>query len=128
MRPRGNPPTPRARSRAIDPDEMTSNAILSVNSPIFMMEPLPNCRSICARALLRATAFSSAMILRSLGCRDKSDGIAPECHLRGTRFDPAQGRLIESDASFIHPFALADNRTCVRLSLLKRLYLFKLSL
>ena len=39
--------------------ESTSNDMRSWKSPILMIEPLPNCRSICARALLRATCRSS---------------------------------------------------------------------
>ncbi len=81
---------------------MTSNDILSENSPIFMMEPLPNCRSICARALVRATAFSSAMILR-FRLRDEyaTDSIAPKCHLRGTPFPESIRRLRNAARRYI---------------------------
>src|SRR5580700_1767229 len=60
MRPRGNPPTPNAKSSAIEPVRTTSNAIRSWKSPIRMIEPLPNCRSICASALVRASCRSSS--------------------------------------------------------------------
>src|SRR5699024_8362722 len=46
----GRPPTPRAASRATDPVGMTSTGG-RVSSPRRMIEPLPNWRSICARAL-----------------------------------------------------------------------------
>src|SRR5579871_6785303 len=63
MRPRGNPPTPSARSSAIDPLGTISNAMRSWKSPIRMIEPLPNCRSICASAFVKATCRSSSVAI-----------------------------------------------------------------
>src|SRR5437660_107411 len=57
-RPRGNPPTPRAASRDSDPDEIASSAALLSMPPSRMMEPLPNCFSICDTARSRARLFS----------------------------------------------------------------------
>src|SRR6186997_2800670 len=45
IRPRGTPPTPTARSSAIDPVGIESTACRSA-VPSFMMEPRPNCFSI----------------------------------------------------------------------------------
>src|SRR5438552_47371 len=57
-RPLGNPPTPRAASRESDPDEIASNAALLSMPPSRMMDPLPNCFSICDTARSRARLFS----------------------------------------------------------------------
>ena len=57
----GTPPTPRARSREKAPVEMAEMAML-VRSPIRMMEPLPNCFSICDNAAASALdLFSSTL-------------------------------------------------------------------
>ena len=45
IRPRGSPPIPKARSRAVAPVEIASTAMW-LFSPIRMTEPLPNCFSI----------------------------------------------------------------------------------
>ncbi len=45
IRPRGMPPTPSARSRAIEPVGMKSTCCRAV-APSFMIEPVPNCFSI----------------------------------------------------------------------------------
>ena len=63
-RPRGMPPTPRAASKEIDPVEMTEIGTTASLLPSFMMEPLPNCFSICEMAVSTArvfSVFSSAM-------------------------------------------------------------------
>src|SRR5438094_2873559 len=57
-RPRGNPPTPRAASRESDPEEIASSAALLSMPPSRMMDPLPNCFSICDTARSRARLFS----------------------------------------------------------------------
>src|SRR5437899_3629789 len=57
MRPRGKPPTPSARSTAIEPVEMTS-IFSSAAAPSFMIEPFPNCFSICRIAWSIARVFS----------------------------------------------------------------------
>ena len=45
IRPRGMPPTPSARSSAIDPVGMKSTCWRET-APSFMIEPVPNCFSI----------------------------------------------------------------------------------
>ena len=67
IRPRGMPPTPRARSSAIEPVGITSIAWMAAE-PSFMIEPVPNCFSIARiaadTALPRsAWARSSALSL-----------------------------------------------------------------
>src|SRR3989441_4184798 len=57
MRPRGKPPTPSARSTAIEPVEMTS-IFSSAAAPSFMIEPFPTCFSIGRIAWSIARAFS----------------------------------------------------------------------
>src|SRR5216684_5895173 len=64
-RPRGNPPTPSAMSRPNDPVETTWMPCRAWES-IFMMEPLPNCFSIWARAACSALALPSSMTFPSL--------------------------------------------------------------
>ena len=56
-RPRGIPPTPSAASTASEPVGMT-NMTCSGWSPSRMIEPLPNCRSICVSAVSTARHFS----------------------------------------------------------------------
>src|SRR2546428_703176 len=58
MRPRGKPPTPSARSTAIEPVEITS-IFSSAAAPSFMIEPFPNCFSICRIAWSIARVRSS---------------------------------------------------------------------
>src|SRR5690554_1310771 len=69
MRPRGTPPMPRARSRASAPVGMTET-FCAAASPIFMMAPLPNCRSIwpsaMSSALSRSTSRSFLTLLRTV--------------------------------------------------------------
>src|SRR5215813_1604393 len=63
-RPRGTPPTPSAASNEIDPVEMTEIGTTASLVPSFMMEPFPNCFSICEMAVSTArflSVFSSAM-------------------------------------------------------------------
>ena len=62
IRPRGMPPTPRAISRSMQPVGMAEMFRLAELSPSFMMAPLPNCFSICARAISRAFSLSSIAI------------------------------------------------------------------
>jgi hypothetical protein len=56
-RPRGIPPTPRAASTAREPVGITAIGT-SGWSPNRMMEPFPNWRSICVRAVSTARHFS----------------------------------------------------------------------
>src|SRR4029077_14920172 len=74
-RPRGYPPTPRAASSEIDPDEIASRAALLSILPRRMMDHLPNCFSVCDTARSRARLFSvlssaikSFLLLASLLC------------------------------------------------------------
>jgi hypothetical protein len=62
MRPRGTPPTPSAASTPIDPVEIE---LMAANSfaPRRMIEPLPNCRSICVSALSAAFSLSVGMAM-----------------------------------------------------------------
>src|ERR687890_547413 len=70
MRPLGTPPTPRARSRARAPVGMEATFGRS-SSPMRMIEPFPNCRSIwetaASIALLLSNASSNADVRRLIG-------------------------------------------------------------
>src|SRR5438477_11631519 len=61
IRPRGTPPTPSARSSAIEPVGMTSIAWIEAD-PSFMIEPRPNCFSIARMAA--STAFPRSAVAR----------------------------------------------------------------
>src|SRR5215470_7511753 len=61
-RPRGKPPTPSAASKEIAPVEMTEIGTIASFEPSRMIDPLPNCFSICERARSIARDFSSAML------------------------------------------------------------------
>ncbi len=58
--PRGNPPTPSATSSARHPVEITLIPGLT-DWPSFIIEPLPNCFSICSKAISRAFSFSNSL-------------------------------------------------------------------
>src|ERR1700691_3204964 len=60
-RPRGKPPTPSAASKEMDPVEITAMGTIASFDPRRMIEPLPNCFSICAKANSIALPRSSAM-------------------------------------------------------------------
>ena len=62
IRPRGMPPTPRARSSAIEPVGIVSSTSFS-REPSFMIAPRPNCFSIVARAA--STALPRSAVARS---------------------------------------------------------------
>ena len=62
IRPRGMPPTPSARSSAIEPVGIVSRTSFS-RDPSFMIAPRPNCFSIVARAA--STALLRSAVLRS---------------------------------------------------------------
>jgi hypothetical protein len=64
-RPRGRPPIPSAMSSASDPVDTASTAIVAF-SPIFMIEPLPNCLSIWASAMSSALSRSIVLPLRGV--------------------------------------------------------------
>jgi len=50
-RPFGNPPTPSAASNEMQPVEIDCTPAVSIRSPRRMMDPLPNCFSICVKAM-----------------------------------------------------------------------------
>ena len=58
--PRGTPPTPSATSSPSEPVDMAGTRTATASSPMRMMAPFPNCRSIWATALSRALSFSTA--------------------------------------------------------------------
>src|SRR5262245_31645485 len=60
-RPRGKPPTPSAASNEIAPVEITEIGTIASFEPNRIIEPLPNCFSICANAKSIARFRSSAM-------------------------------------------------------------------
>ena len=75
-----------------------------------MIEPLPNCRSIWASALDRATAFSSAMMLRSADCCRcrirRYRAVVPDAWQRANRRSPVDPTLLRAGkgASLPIPF------------------------
>ena len=86
MRPRGNPPTPSARSRAIDPDEMTSNAIRSwklahLHDRALTELPLDLREGVAEGDLLFVLRHR---LLRFRRCVVATMYRRSECHLRGT--------------------------------------------
>src|SRR5208283_3470856 len=73
-RPRGMPPTPSAASNEMDPVEITEMGTTASLVPSFMIEPLPNCFSICEIATSTArlfSVFSSATIAAPGQPRDR---------------------------------------------------------
>src|SRR4051794_10662808 len=75
IRPRGMPPTPSARSSDSAPVEMASTRTLASSSPMRMIEPLPNWRSIWESAPFRAASRAFAAFSCSLSikpCSSKS--------------------------------------------------------
>jgi len=58
-----NAPTPRAASKLMDPVEITAMGSSASLDPSRTMDPLPNCFSICARAISTALLRSSAMAI-----------------------------------------------------------------
>src|SRR3954452_533068 len=61
IRPRGMPPTPSARSRAIEPVGIESTACRSAD-PSFMIDPRPNCFSIARIAASTARPRSASAL------------------------------------------------------------------
>src|SRR6478735_3680898 len=108
MRPRGMPPTPSARSSAIEPVGIVSRTSFS-RDPSFMIAPRPNCFSIVASAastaLLRSAVFRSAArssviaICPSRSSSDPSDR-SPERTL-GSAGRSAFLRVVLDDRSFL---------------------------
>src|SRR5947208_3241014 len=60
-RPRGKPPTPSAASNEIAPVGITEIGTMASFDPSRMMEPLPNCFSICANARSILLAINAAV-------------------------------------------------------------------
>jgi hypothetical protein len=56
--PRGTPPTPKAKSKAIEPVEIIGTATPKDSVPNLIIDPLPNCLSICETAASKAFFFS----------------------------------------------------------------------
>src|SRR5918998_961332 len=78
MRPRGRPPTPRARSSESAPVGTAATRTAAASSPIFMIDPWPNCRSIWPSAFFSAdsrawAAFCCSLSIRSLSSRKLSE-------------------------------------------------------
>src|SRR5579862_353012 len=61
-RPRGNPPTPSAASKEMAPVGITAIGTMASFDPNRMIEPLPNCFSICENARSIALLRSSAIM------------------------------------------------------------------
>src|SRR3954462_3828236 len=70
-RPRGKPPIPRAASKEIAPVEMTDIGTMASFEPSRMIEPLPNCFSICANA--RSTALFRSSVAAITAPREFSN-------------------------------------------------------
>ena len=93
-RPRGTPPTPSAASNEIDPVEMTEMGTIASLLPRRMMEPFPNCFSICERASSTARERSSAKSVSNSGAvfsskhtpsAEKHSGLEVRACLNGRR-------------------------------------------
>src|ERR1051326_6127039 len=101
MRPRGKPPTPSARSSDRAPDGMAATLTAASSSPMRMIEPLPNWRSIWVNALFSAEsrAFAAFSVSESIisgaprSLRDEHQGT---------------GRI----GRHLHPFAPLWQRVC----------------
>src|SRR5438045_3859823 len=85
MRPRGSPPTPSARSSDRAPVGIAATETANVSSPIFMIEPAPNWRSICVSAPWSAesralAAFSCSLSISgfSLMCERSKVEVEPD--------------------------------------------------
>src|SRR5208282_4118862 len=75
-RPRGKPPTPSAASNEIAPVEITEMGTIASFDPNRMIDPLPNCFSICETASSIALPRSSAMgVWLLLKCRTDLAGL-----------------------------------------------------
>src|SRR6478735_5855196 len=79
IRPRGIPPTPSARSRAIEPVGIESTCCFS-DVPSFMIEPRPNCFSI--ERMAASTALVRSVVARST----VRSGVALVAPLRSAAF------------------------------------------
>src|SRR5436190_22079851 len=82
MRPRGRPPTPRARSMASEPVESVSTFILAL-LPRRMIEPSPNCLVMLETA--------SSMFFSRAGLADFSDGATRDSDLDLSALDMGTG-------------------------------------
>ena len=122
-RPRGTPPTPSAASKEMLPVEITAMGTMGPLLPSRMMEPLPNCFSICEMAVSTARVFSvfSSAMSAAPSCRAglfKPDGL---CILLITRkiwsakrhFRCSQRRFVDG---VVYRFAGRRNSEIFRLS------------
>src|SRR5687768_2815779 len=80
MRPRGTPPTPIARSSAMEPVGMASTCCRS-DEPSFMIEPRPNCFSMDRMAASTARVRSAVALSVGLSRRSTPFPSAPDCRL-----------------------------------------------
>jgi len=62
--PLGSPPIPSALSRAREPVDITGTSTIGL-PPSFIIDPLPNCRSICTIAVSTAFSLSGDMLMIS---------------------------------------------------------------
>src|SRR3954469_7708049 len=93
IRPRGTPPTPSAASTPIEPVEI---ALMGTNSfaPRRMIEPLPNWRSICDRAVSAAfsLSFGTVAIYLLLHIPFSQGGLRGE---EREKVDPTSHRVVQ---------------------------------
>ena len=92
IRPRGMPPTPSARSSAIDPDGMMSTCCRSAE-PSFMIEPRPNCFSIASIAASTALVRSAPLagLFRSVTAISSRSSAGPSPATEWTTKRPSGG-------------------------------------
>src|SRR2546428_296826 len=93
-RPRGIPPTPRAASRESEPVGIAGTSTFS-RLPRRMIEPLPNCLSICARAasIARARSFRSSTAI----CTSLRSAVPPTPATTGGSYPPVRPGRVHSE-------------------------------
>src|SRR4051794_27920491 len=98
MRPRGKPPTPSARSSDSAPVGTGWTRTAAASPPSFMIEPAPNCRSICVKAPCRAESRALAAFSCSLSMSGLSFEVRTSEAKDGTgqMFAPLQGGQVGS--------------------------------
>src|SRR5688572_12575144 len=96
-----------------EPVETTCRSFWICDSPIFMIEPLPNCFSICASAAVRALVFWSSIEVWSRGMalelQSIADGLPEHCY-ETDRLGVAPGLIGSSHRTIVrckHPSGLA---------------------
>src|ERR1044072_6306931 len=90
MRPRGMPPIPSARSSDSAPVGIALTLTCAPGSPMRMTVPLPNSRSICVSAPLRASLRAFAALSAALSVSERAMGTQkPFCARKNsTRYGP----------------------------------------